>query len=542
MSNDIIFSETARKQLLEGVNAVANAVKVTLGPKGRNAVIGKENGSPLIINDGVSIAREIELDNEVQAVGAQLIKDVATKTNDVAGDGTTTSTVLAQAIVTEGIKVISAGYNPMEIRQGISLAVEDATKYLKQMSKKVSTKKEIVNVASVSAGNNSEIGKLIADAISKVGTNGVVTVSESKTYNTELNVVEGMQIDRSYLSPMFVTDKSRGEVVYENAYVLLVGKTINRLAEIVPVMEQVAKEGRPLLIIADNVEGEALTTLVVNYLRKVIRVVAIQAPSHGTHKDDFMNDIAVLTGGKYFGASTGDVLEDATLNDLGVVDRLVITRSNTTLVVNDVKPELATLVDQLSSLIEKDDFTSKYEKQHYRERLAKICNGVASLEVGATSEIELKEKKLRIEDALNATKAAISEGIVPGGGVALIKVASKLKRNKFESEDIKVGYKLVVNALSAPLIQIANNAGVKGDVVADRVMRTSSISKGYDALKNVYVDMFRAGIIDPTRVTRSALENAANISASLLTTEVAIVPKKEQQNQGITLMPQIPLA
>ena len=542
MSKEIIYSETARKQLLEGVNAVANAVKVTLGPKGRNAVIGREKGTPLIINDGVSIAKEIDLDNEIQAVGAQLIKDVATRTNDSAGDGTTSSTVLAQAIVTGGVKVVSAGYNPMEIRQGINLAVEDAKKYINSLAKKVSTKKEIVQVATISAGNDDTIGKLIASAIEKVGKDGIVTVGESRTDETTLKVVEGMQFNRGYISPYFVTNQERGEVVFEKARVLLVGKTIGRLNEIVKLLEAVAREGSPLVVIAENVEGEALSTLIVNNLKRILKCVAITAPEFGENRVNCMKDLAILTGGRYVDDSTGSKLDEITdTSSLGIVDKIVVTRSTTTIVMNEKSEALENQINILKGQLELDNFASDYERNHVVQRLARLTGGVASLEVGAGSEVEMKEKKLRIEDALNATKAAIAEGIVPGGGVALLKVASKMKRRKFDSEDVKVGYKIVVEALLTPIIQIANNAGVKGDVVADKVQRMKSDTKGYDALKNEYVDMFKAGIVVPAKVTKSALENAAGISASLLTTEVAIVPKKEQTTNTLTLAPQLPL-
>lgn len=541
MSKDIIYSESARSELLKGVNAVADAVKVTIGPKGRNAVIGKENGTPVIINDGVSIAKEIELENEIQSVGAQLIQAVASKTNDVAGDGTSASSVLTQAIVNEGIKAITAGWNPMEVRQGIELAVKDVKEQIKSMSKPVSSKEETIQVAAISAGNNTEIGSIIADAFDKVGKDGIITVSESKTAETTLKTVEGMQFNRGYISPYFVTNRESSNVIFEDCYVLLVGKTISRLSECVGILEQVAQTGRPLLIIAENVEGEALATIITNNMRKTLKAVAISAPEYGEQRINTMKDIAVMTGGIFLDDTTGSKLEEATKEQLGIASRVVVGKNNTTIVVNVKNNELKALVRELQNKLTLKTYDSEYEERQIKERLARLAGGVAVIEVGAGSEVEMKEKKLRIEDALNATKAAIEEGIVPGGGVTLLKVARKLNRKKFDSEDIGVGYKIVVKALEAPLVQIANNAGVKGDVIADRVRRFNSDSKGYDALKNKYVDMYEAGIVDPAKVIRSSLENAANVSASLLTTEVAIVPKKEQPAAGINIVPPMAL-
>ena len=541
MSKEITYSESARMELLKGVNAVADAVKVTLGPKGRNAVIGRENGEPMIINDGVSIAKEIELDNEIQSVGAQLIQSVASKTNDVAGDGTSASTVLTQAIVNEGIKAITAGWNPMEVRLGIELATKEVKELIKANAKPITSKDETIQVAAISAGNNEEIGSIIASAFEKVGNDGIITVSESKTAETTLKTVEGMQFNRGYISPYFVTDREANNVVFEDCYVLLVGKTISRLNEIVPILEQVARDGRPLLIIAENVEGEALATLIANSMRKVLKAVAISAPEYGEQRINTMKDIAIMTGGTFLDDTTGSKLEEATTAQLGIASRVVVTKASTTIVVNEQNDELKKLVRELKGKIELKNYDSEYEERQVKERLARLAGGVAQIEVGAGSEVEMKEKKLRIEDALNATRAALDEGIVPGGGVTLLKIAKKLNRKKFDSEDIAVGYNIVAKALEAPLIQIANNAGVKGDVVADKVRRSTVFSKGYDALRNTYVDMFEAGIVDPAKVIRSALENAANVSASLLTTEVAIVPKKEQPATGINIVPPMPL-
>lgn len=542
MSKEIIYSDTARLELLKGVNAVADAVKVTIGPKGRNAVIGKENGNPVIINDGVSIAKEIELDNEIQSVGAQLIQTVASRTNDIAGDGTSASAVLTQAIVNEGIKAITAGWNPMEVRQGIELAVADVKEHIKAISKPISSKEETIQVAAISAGNNSEIGSIIADAFDKVGKDGIITVSESKTAETTLKTVEGMQFNRGYISPYFVTSRETNNVTFEDCYVLLVGKTISRIAEIVPLLERIASEGRPVLIIAENVEGEALATIITNNIRKVLKAVAITAPEYGEQRINTMKDIATMTGGTFLDDTTGAKLENATTAQLGIASRVVVTKSSTTIVVNEQNDELKRLVKELQNKITLRTFDTEYEERQIKERLARLAGGVAVISVGAGSEVEMKEKKLRIEDALNATKAALEEGIVPGGGVTLLKVSDKMNRKKFDSEDVAVGYNIVVRALEAPIVQIAKNAGVKGDVVADRVRRSKVVSKGYDALKNQYVDMYEAGIIDPAKVIRTSLENAANVSASLLTTEVAIVPKKEQPAAGINLMAPMPLA
>ena len=537
MAKEIVYSESARAQLLAGVDAVANAVKVTLGPKGRNAVIGKENGAPVIINDGVSIAKEIELDNEVQSVGAQLIKDVSARTNDAAGDGTSTATVLAQAIVKDGMKVIAGGYNPMEIRQGINIAVEEIKGYIKDASKEVSTKEEIAQVATISAGNDTVIGSLIADAMEKVGNDGIITVGESKTSDTTLKIVEGMQFNRGYISPYFVNNQERNEVIFDNAFVLLVSKSITTMKSIVPLLEQVAANGggRPLLIISENIEGEALSTLVVNNMRKVIKVCAVPAPEYGEQRVNTMQDLAILTGATYIDDAAGVKLDNAQLAHLGTAKKVIVTRDNTTIVVDNEENEgLKAKVKELKLKLEQQIYRDEWDKQNLQERLARLAGGVASIEVGAGSEVEMKEKKLRIEDALNATKAAVAEGIVAGGGVTLMKIAGKLKRKKFESEDVRVGYNIIARAIQVPLVQIANNAGVEGAVIADKVKNNKNINYGYDALKNTFTDMLKAGIVDPAKVTRSALENAAGISASLLTTEVAIVPKKEEP-QGLQI-------
>lgn len=544
MAKEIVYSNNARLQLLEGVNAVADAVKATIGPKGRNAAIKKANGSVVIINDGVSIAKEIELDNEIQDMGAQIIKDVSAKTNDVAGDGSSGSAVLAQAIIKEGIKMVTVGCNPMELRQGMAKAAKDIRALISANAKKVETAEEVEQVATVSAGNDSEIGKIVAEAVTKVGNDGIVTVGESKTSETELKLVEGMQFKRGYLSHYFVNDVERNEVVFENAYILLVSKTVSSMDAIVPLLENISRHGggRPLLIIAENVEGEALATLVVNNLKKVIKVCAVMAPEYGEQRTAVMKDIAVLTGAKFIDDAAGARLQDVTLDDLGTAQRIIV-KKDSTVIITDNREENAELKKQINILrnaLDMQSYDNDWEKQKIQERLTRLDGVAATIEVGAGSEVEMKEKKLRIEDALNATKAAVLEGIVPGGGTTLAKIATILKNSnpEFTSNDVKVGYDIVLNALSAPITQIANNAGVKGDVVSYIVSTNTSFSYGYDALKDEYVDMYDAGIVDPAKVIRSSLENAVNISASLLTTEVAVVPKKEQPTQGV--MVQVP--
>lgn len=541
MAKEIVYSNNARLQLLEGVNAVADAVKATIGPKGRNAAIKKANGSVVIINDGVSIAKEIELDNEIQDMGAQIIKDVSAKTNDVAGDGSSGSAVLAQAIIKEGIKMVTVGCNPMELRQGMAKAAKDIRALISANAKKVETAEEVEQVATVSAGNDSEIGKIVAEAVTKVGNDGIVTVGESKTSETELKLVEGMQFKRGYLSHYFVNDVERNEVVFENAYILLVSKTVSSMDAIVPLLENISRfgGGRPLLIIAENVEGEALATLVVNNLKKVIKVCAVMAPEYGEQRTAVMKDIAVLTGAKFIDDAAGARLQDVTLDDLGTAQRIIV-KKDSTVIITDNREENAELKKQIKILrnaLDMQSYDNDWEKQKIQERLTRLDGVAATIEVGAGSEVEMKEKKLRIEDALNATKAAVLEGIVPGGGTTLAKIATILKNSnpEFTSNDVKVGYDIVLNALSAPITQIANNAGVKGDVVSYIVSTNTSFSYGYDALKDEYVDMYDAGIVDPAKVIRSSLENAVNISASLLTTEVAVVPKKEQPAQGVTV-------
>ena len=530
MAKKIIFNEEARKGLLAGIDAVADAVKVTLGPKGRNVILQKKFGAPQIVNDGVTIAKEIELQDGLENAGAQLLKEVSSKTNDVAGDGTTTASVLAQAIVREGLKNLTAGANPMSMKRGIDRAVDIATSKIRELSRPVNTKEEIAQVAGISAGNNSEIGELIAEAMSKVGNDGVITVEESKSFGTNLKVVEGMQFDKGYISPYFVTDAERMEAVLEEAYVLCVNKKINLIADLVPVLEQVARDGRSLLLIAEDVEGEALATLVVNTMRKVLRAVAVKAPGFGDRRKAMLEDIAILTGGQMFTEELGIKLENITTDMMGVAKRVTVTKDETTIVVGD---ETRTAVQDRISLIKKqiELSDSEYDKEKLQERMAKLSGGVAVIEVGAATEIELKERKLRIEDALNATRAANEEGIVPGGGVALVRVQqeleSKLETLTFDSDDEKSGYKILTASLDVPLKAIATNAGAKGDVVVDMV-KSEKDAFGYDALLERYTDMFAAGIVDPAKVTRSALENAASVGSMLLTTQAAVVDIPEE--------------
>ena len=532
MAKKIVFQEEARKSLLKGIDAVADAVKVTLGPKGRNVILEKKFGAPQIVNDGVTIAKEIELKDGLENAGAQLLKEVSSKTNDVAGDGTTTASVLAQAIVKEGLKNLTAGANPMCMKRGIDKAVELSIQKIKSMSKSVSTKEETAQVATISAGNNKEIGELIAEAMDKVGHDGVITVEESKSFGTNLKVVEGMQFDKGYISPYFVTDAERMESVLEEAYVLCVNKKINLIADLVPVLEQVARDGRSLLLIAEDVEGEALATLVVNTMRKVLRAVAVKAPGFGDRRKSMLEDIAILTGGEMFTEELGIKLENVTTQMMGLAKRVTVTKDETTIVVgNETKKAVEDRVKLIRKQIETSD--SDYDKEKLQERVAKLSGGVAVIEVGAASEVELKERKLRIEDALNATRAANEEGIVAGGGVALVRVQQELENQissvEFTTDDEKIGFKILTSSLDVPLRLIAGNAGAKSDVVIDRV-RAEKGSFGYDALRNEFTDMVKAGIVDPAKVTRSALENAASVASMLLTTEAAVVEIAEDKS------------
>ena len=539
MAKKIVFNEDARKALLRGIDAVADTVKITLGPKGRNVILEKKFGAPQNVNDGVTIAKEIELEDGLENSGAQLLKEVSSKTNDVAGDGTTTASVLAQAIVREGLRNLTAGANPIGIKRGMSKGVEMAIESIKKMAQPVDSKEKSAQVASISAGNDSSVGELIADAIEKVGHDGVITVEESKSTGTNLKLVEGMQFDKGYISPYFVTDAERMESVLEDAYVLCVNKKINLISDLVPILEQVARDGRSLLLIAEDVEGEALATLVVNTMRKVLRAVAVKAPGFGDRRKAMLEDIAILTGGEMFTEELGIKLENITVQMLGQAKRVTVTKDSTTIVVGDEhKDAVAERVKLIKRQIETSD--SEYDKEKLQERLAKLAGGVAVIEVGAASEVELKEKKLRIEDALNATRAAKEEGIVPGGGVALVRVmqtlAEKLESTKFESDDEKIGFKIMLDSLHIPLKQIADNAGLKGEVVVEEVKKRPT-TEGYDAMNNQYVDMFKAGIVDPAKVTRSALENAVSVAAMLLTTEAAVVDVPEKKGCGAPAMP-----
>ena len=535
MAKKIIFDTDAREALLKGVNKVADAVKVTLGPKGRNVILSKKYGSPQIVNDGVTIAKEIELQDPLENAGAQLLKDVSSKTNDVAGDGTTTASVLAQAIFKEGLKNLTAGANPLGIKRGIEEAVNMSVKEIKNMSKSVDSKEMRAQVATVSAGNNDFIGNLIADCMESVGTDGVITVEESKTFGTDKKVVEGMQFDKGYISPYFITDAERMESVLEDAYVLCVNKKINLIADLVPILEQVARDGKSLLLIAEDVEGEALATLVVNTMRKVLRAVAVKAPGFGDRRKAMLEDIAILTGGQMFTEELGIKLENVTVQMLGRARRVTVTKDETTIVVGDeTKAAVAERVALLKKQIEASD--SEYDKEKLQERIAKLSGGVAVIEVGAASEVELKEKKLRIEDALNATRAAQEEGIVPGGGVALVRVQQFLEKaletKTFATDDEKIGFKILTAALDIPLKTIASNSGAKGDVIVDAVKKETG-AYGYDALNNVFCDMFKSGVVDPAKVTRSALENAASVASMLLTTEAAVVDVPEENKPAM---------
>lgn len=524
MAKEIMFSEDARRAMQKGVDKLADTVKITLGPKGRNVVLDKKFGTPLITNDGVSIAREIELEDPYENMGAQLVKEVATKTNDVAGDGTTTATLLAQAIIREGIKNVTAGANPMQIRNGIKKAVDTAVEEIKKSSKKVTGKEDIARVASISA-DDEEIGQLIADAMEKVGNEGVITVEESKTMGTELDVVEGMQFDRGYISPYMITDSEKMEAVIDEPYILITDKKISNIQDILPLLEQIVQQGKKLVIIADDVEGEALATLVVNKLRGTFTCVAVKAPGFGDRRKEMLQDIAVLTGGQVISEELGRELKDADLTMLGKAERIRVTKENTTIVNGrGDKEEIKARVAQIRAQI--DETTSDFDREKLQERLAKLAGGVAVIKVGAATETELKEKKLRIEDALSATKAAVEEGIVAGGGTAYINAIPAVEAIKAEG-DARVGVKIIKRALEEPIRQIASNAGIDGAVVVEKI-KNSEKCVGYNVLKDEYVDMVKAGIVDPTKVTRSALQNAASVAATFLTTEavVADIPEK----------------
>ncbi len=521
MSKEIMYGEDVRKKLENGVNKLADTVKVTLGPKGRNVILDKKFGSPLITNDGVTIAREIELEDPYENMGAQLVKEVATKTNDVAGDGTTTATLLAQAIIREGVKNVAAGANPMILKTGIEKAVQVSVAKLQEISKNVEKHEDISDVASISAGDK-EIGKLIADAMDKVGKDGVITVEESKTMGTQLEVVEGMQFDRGYVSAYMVTDAEKMEAYVDHPYILITDKKVGNIQEILPVLEQIVQIGRKLVIIAEDIEGEALTTLVLNKLRGTFECVAVKAPGFGDRRKAMLQDIAIVTGGTVISEELGYELKNATIEMLGRAKSVKITKDNTTII--DGEGDKAEITERIRQIkIQIEDTTSEFDKEKLQERLAKLAGGVAVIQVGAATEVEMKEKKLRIEDALNATKAAVEEGIVPGGGTAYVTAIPEVAKLIETLEgDEKTGAKIIMRALEEPIRQIATNAGLEGSIVVEKV-KNSAVGIGFDALKGEYVNMILAGIVDPTKVTRSALQNAASISAMFLTTEAAVV-------------------
>lgn len=527
MAKEIRFSEEARKSLETGVNKLADTVKVTLGPKGRNVILQKSFGAPLITNDGVTIAKEIELEDAYESMGAELVKEVATKTNDIAGDGTTTATVLTQAIVREGLKNVAAGSNPILLRKGINKAVEIAVSTLKANSQTVQNKESIAQVATISAGDE-VIGQLIADAMDKVGKDGVITVEESKTMDTALKTVEGMQFDRGYVSAYMATDIEKMEAVLQDPYILITDRKISSIQDILPILEQIVQQGRKLMIIAEDVDGEALSTLVVNKLRGTFEVVAVKAPGFGDRRKEMLQDIAILTGGQVISDELGFDIKETTLEQLGKAGSVKVTKDNTTIVDGiGEQVEIQKRVEQIKAQIE--ETTSEFDKEKLQERLAKLSGGVAVIEVGAATETELKEKKLRIEDALNATRAAVEEGIVAGGGTALIEAMKAVEKEiDKETAEEKTGMQIVAKALQEPLKQIATNAGLEGAVIVENVKK-SSANEGFDALHEEYVNMIDKGIIDPTKVTRSALQNAASIAAIMLTTEAAVVEIKKDE-------------
>jgi chaperonin GroEL len=525
-AKELHFDTEARAALKRGVDQLAQAVKVTLGPKGRNVVIDRKFGAPTVTKDGVTVAKEVELSDPIENMGAQMVKEVATKTSDLAGDGTTTATVLAQAIFREGLKNVTAGANPMAIKRGIDKAVEQVIAELKSISTPTKGKKEIAQVGTISANNDEEIGNLIADAMEKVGKDGVITVEEARGLETTLDTVEGMQFDRGYLSPYFVTDPERMEAVLEDALILIHDKKISSMKDLLPILEKVAQLGRPLLIIAEDIEGEALATLVVNKLRGTLRVCAVKAPGFGDRRKAMLQDISTLTGGNVVSEEVGFKLENATANDLGKAKRIVIDKDNTTIVdgageSNQIKGR----IDEIRAAIDKS--TSDYDREKLQERLAKLAGGVAVINVGAATETEMKEKKARVEDALHATRAAVEEGIVPGGGVALLRIQKKIRDYKLEDADEQIGVSIVVRALEEPIRQIAENAGNEGSIVVDKVRTADSATFGFNARTEQYEDLVEAGVIDPTKVTRTALQNAASIASLLLTTECVVVERKE---------------
>jgi chaperonin GroEL len=535
MAKHIAYGEESRRSLLAGINRLADAVKVTLGPKGRNVVIEKKFGSPTITKDGVTVAKEIELEDKLENTGAQMVREVASKTSDIAGDGTTTATVLAQAIFREGVKTVAAGASPMALKRGIDKAVEKAVEEIQRLSKKVKDNEAIAQVGTISANGDATIGNLIAEAMGKVGQDGVITVEESRTLETALEVVEGMQFDRGYLSPYFVTDPERMEAVLEDAVILIHEKKISSMKDLLPLLEQVARGGKPLLIVAEDVEGEALATLVVNRLRGTLQVCAVKAPGFGDRRKAMLQDIAILTGGKAITEDLGIKLESIQLADLGRAKKIVVDKDNTTIVEGGGKSsEIEGRVKQIRTQI--DDTTSDYDREKLQERLAKLVGGVAVIKVGAATETELKEKKARVEDAMHATKAAVEEGIVPGGGVAFLRAQKALESLKLDNEDENIGVAIVKRALEEPLRQIVVNAGHEGAVVVDKVRSNKSANYGFNAETEEYGDMLAMGVVDPTKVTRYALQNAASIAGLLLTTEALVSDIPEQEKEA----PQMP--
>jgi len=529
-AKDLKFNEEARAAMLKGVNTLANAVRVTLGPKGRNVVLGKKFGSPVITKDGVTVAKEIDLADSYENIGAQMVREVASRTNDTAGDGTTTATVLAQAIFREGVRNVAAGANPMALQRGIQQATAAAVADLERQSKKIRGKDELASVASVSANNDREIGELIAEAMDKVGKDGVVTVEESRTLETELDIVEGMQFDRGYLSPYFVTNQDRMEAVLEDPLILIHEKKIAAMRELLPVLEQAASQGRPLLVISEDIEGDALPTLVVNKLRGTIKVCAVKAPAFGDRRKAILEDIAALTGGRVITEDLGVKLENVTMDDLGTAKRVIVDKDNTTIVegagaAKDIQGRVGTIRRQI------EDSTSDYDREKLQERLAKLAGGVAVIRVGASTETEMKEKKMRVDDAVNATRAAAQEGIVPGGGIALLRSARALDKLELKDEDEQTGVRILRRALEEPLRRIAENAGVEGAIVIGRVEESKG-KQGYNAATGKYEDLVAAGIIDPTKVVRTALQNASSVAALLLTTGAAITDAPEPKKSA----------
>jgi len=530
MAKQLQFNSAAREALQRGVDKLANTVRVTLGPRGRNVVLDKKFGAPTITNDGVTIAKEIELENPYENMGAQLLKEVATKTQDVAGDGTTTATVLAQSMVHAGLRLVTAGANPMFLKRGMDRAVQAIVAELKKQSKPIKTPAEIANVATISANNDPEIGKLISEAMDKVGKDGVITVEEARSLDTTLEVVEGLQFDRGYLSPYFVTDPERMEAILEDGYILIYDKKIASIKDIIPILEKVSQVGKPLLVISEDIEGEALATLVVNKLRGVLNVAAAKAPGFGDRRRSMLEDVAILTGGRLITEEAGLKLENAVLTDLGRAKRIVVDKDNTTIIEGaGKKSEIKARVDQIRKEIE--DSTSDYDKEKLQERLAKLAGGVAVVHVGAATEVELKEKKARVEDALAATKSAVEEGIVPGGGIALLRAQPALVALEAKGDE-RSGIDIVGHALEAPLRTIASNAGAEGSIVVERV-RTQKGAMGYNAATGQYEDLFQSGIVDPTKVTRSALQNAVSIASLVLTTEAVITDAPEEEKPSM---------